>query len=294
MNKISYIKSFIVGFFMGTFDLIPGISGGTIAFISGIYMRFIESVKNINFKNCLLLIKDLICFNFKKFYQRSVSLEFDFLAFLTIGILTSLIFMSKIVLYLFNNYNFLFVSVMIGFIFFSISVIISHVKNKSLLNKCFFALGFLLALMLFLLDPKIFEINYVFIFWGGFFASFAMFLPGVSGSYVLVIIGLYEFMLNNLQNLSENLHYVFIFGLGVLLGIMFASRFIDFLFKKDKCKTLLFLAGLVVGSLIIPLNNLHSSFNLYSIENFLYFLICVIIGVVLMPLLGLIKNKILN
>ncbi len=94
-----------------------------------------------------------------------------------------------------------------------------------------------------------------------------MFLPGVSGAYILLIMGLYEFMINVLNNILKNISYFLLFIAGALLGAFSISRIISFLFKKNRCKTLYALLGLVIGALSVPLKKIlqTASFQLSNV-----------------------------
>ena len=95
-----------------------------------------------------------------------------------------------------------------------------------------------------------------YVFLGGFIAVSAMFLPGISGAFILLIMGLYEFMIEVLHSILQNIIFLIVFLVGAVLGAVIISRIISFLFKKDKSKTLYFLLGLVIGALSIPIKRI--------------------------------------
>jgi putative membrane protein len=254
------VINFIKGFLMGICDIIPGISGGTIAFLTGIYQRLINSVKSFSF----VLFYDLIIFlfsrkksNVKKLKREIKDLDMGFLFTVLLGILTAIFLASRIILYLLESHYILTMSFFIGLIFASSIIIYSHIKNHNMTNIFIglLGLGFIIIIMFFrpieIESPGLF---YIYI--GGFIAIGAMFLPGISGAFILLIMGLYAHIIGYLSNLRESLSEIFVFAAGVITGAMFFSRFIHFLFEKSKCKTLYFLLGLVIGSLFIPLREI--------------------------------------
>jgi len=239
---------------MGACDTVPGISGGTMALITGIYQRFIESIKNNISKNFLLMIKALIVKDtktFKTLYQKS---DIKFLLTLLFGIFTAIFLASKIILSLLENYPAYTLSFFIGLILASSIIIFKEINVHNKNNYISGTFGLVLGLSLIFLIPKtltVVPLTYVFL--GGFLAVSAMFLPGVSGSFVLLVLGLYEIVYNSIHSISENKLLLTTFAAGAILGAIFISRLIDYLFKINKSKTLYFLFGLVIGALIIPI-----------------------------------------
>ena len=228
---------------MGVCDLIPGISGGTIAFITGIYEQLINSVKNIT------------SFKIKK-------QDVFFLINLGLGIFIAILFGSRIIKFLLENFSAYTLAFFVGLILASCKIIFDNIKNHSLKNIFVSFIGFVIGLIFAVVSPMDITPNFIYLFFGGFFAISAMFLPGISGAFILLIMGIYGFMIDNLHNPLENLNYIAVFALGAIFGAIFISRLISFLFKKDKCKTLYFLLGLVVGSLGIPVRRIISSISL--------------------------------
>lgn len=253
MNKFLI---FLKGILMGVCDLIPGISGGTVAFITGIYIKLINSVKGISPK----LFKDF--FNYlikrdkksKKIFDKSLrEVNLGFLLILFLGIISAILIGSRIIKYFLEIHPAYIFAFFIGLILSSVKIIFCHIKNHELKNILFGFIGLIIGIVISLFSPLNIESpNLVYVFLGGFFAISAMFLPGISGAFILLIMGLYEFMINVLHNILENFLVLIVFIFGMLLGIFFISRLISFLFEKDKCKTLYFLLGLVIGALSIP------------------------------------------
>ena len=243
MKMKNKILLFLKGILMGVCDLIPGISGGTIAFITGIYEQLINSVKNIT------------SFKIKK-------QDVFFLINLGLGIFIAILFGSRIIKFLLENFSAYTLAFFVGLILASCKIIFDNIKNHSLKNIFVSFIGFVIGLIFAVVSPMDITPNFIYLFFGGFFAISAMFLPGISGAFILLIMGIYGFMIDNLHNPLENLNYIAVFALGAIFGAIFISRLISFLFKKDKCKTLYFLLGLVVGSLGIPVRRIISSISL--------------------------------
>lgn len=250
---------FLKGILMGVCDLIPGISGGTVAFITGIYERLINSIKNITPKNYLSLI-------FSKNRKKTFfELDIFFLLTLFSGIFLAIILGSKIISYfLENHYSFVF-AFFTGLILSSSLIILKQIEVRNHKNRIFGILGFIVGLILLFLSPKkVLEPSFLYILFGGFMAIFALFLPGISGSFILVILGLYEYIINLVKDLSTKYLKLIPFAIGAILGVFVISRIIHFLFNWNKSKTLYFLLGLVLGTLFIPIKNVYLSLNTFN------------------------------
>jgi putative membrane protein len=246
------ILLFLKGVLMGICDLIPGISGGTIAFITGIYTQLIEAVKSFSLK----LVYDLVTFNKKELKKDIKRLDLGFLIILFLGIGFAIFTGSSIIKFLLENYFAYTLSFFVGLILASSKIIFDNIKDHKIKNILFVILGLLFGISLSFLIPQTINPSLPYVFIGGFIAISALFLPGISGAFILLIMGLYEFMINVLHNIFGNIHYFIVFGFGAVLGAFTISRVISFLFKKDKCKTLYFLLGLVIGSISIPINKI--------------------------------------
>lgn len=275
------------GILMGICDLIPGISGGTIAFITGIYPRLMNSVQSFSPKLLINYLRYVFLKEKSKvdeLKQDIKKLDLKFLFILLFGIITSLLVGSRLIIYLLENYTAYFLCFFIGLVFASSKLIyddIIHHNKKNILIGFF---GILFGILILFLKIKP-SFSYTYIFFGGFIGISAMFLPGISGSFILLIMGIYEFMLNVLKNLSNNINYFIVFSCGAVLGAFSISRLINFLFKKDKCKTLYFLLGLVVGSLSIPIERVYKAAD-FSFLNTIIMTIFFLIGFLLVYFLS--------
>jgi len=273
---------------MGICDLIPGISGGTVAFITGIYARLIDAVKAFSLK----FFKNLLLYPFNKNGELKGDirrLDLGFLLILFLGIATSILLGSRLIKFLLDNHIAYTLAFFVGLILASSQILFTHIKNHKPFNMFFGLIGFLVGLSFIFLIPASVSPSSWYIFLGGFVAISAMFLPGISGSFILLIMGLYEFMINALHDLGANLRTVGLFGLGAVCGAFVISRVISFLFRKDKCKTIYFLLGLVIGALSIPIGKIVQS----SPENYFLIVTYFLLGVIFILLVGKYSKRII-
>lgn len=231
---------FIKGMAMGISDLIPGISGGTIALLLGIYKDFISSLKSINYKSFIYLVR----LDFKKLNNQ---LNLCFLLPVFFGILSSIFIFSSLISFLLLDYKVLLFSFFFGLIFFSSIRLISSLKPTSTLDFFTVFVGIVIGLSFFFVSSLSTSNSIFSIFLAGFIAISAMLLPGISGSYILLILGKYEFMLDSIS--SFNWINILIFSLGAITGILSFSKMIHYLLKNYYRSTIFFLSGLMMGAL---------------------------------------------
>ena len=238
------------GMLMGIADLIPGVSGGTIALITGVYKDLISALNNINLKN---IFKDM----FKNFKLN----KFDFLSVLGLGIILSIILFSKLILFLLENYNNQISSFFFGLIICSVYVLLKKVKPIKIFDIILLLFSGFIIYQLLKINAFEKEIDITYVFICGFLCSSAMILPGISGSYILLILEAYQFMLKKLNTIflndSDSYLYIIAFVLGAIVGILIFSRVIKWLFKNFENKTLIIMIGFILGSItkIIPTEN---------------------------------------
>ena len=280
MNKINYLIIYLKGMAMGISDLIPGISGGTIALITGVYDDFISSLNNLKIKNIRSIIKSDFFLKFKEF-------KFDFLIFLALGIISSILIFSKIISNLLINYPQEISSFFFGLILASIPFILKGIKVFSFNYLPFLIGSILLTSYLLGLNNINGEISFIYIFICGFFCSCAMILPGISGAYILLIFSSYDFILEKLNIFLTDFNFndfiwIGVFILGILTGILTFSRFVKYLLHKHKNKTIVSLSGLIIGSLpiLIPFEITELNTD-YVISNSTIF-ICFGLGIFLL------------
>ena len=231
---------FLKGMAMGISDLIPGISGGTIALLLGIYRDFISSLKSINYKSFIYLIR----LDFKKLNNQ---LNLCFLLPVFFGILLSIFIFSSLISFLLLDYKVLLFSFFFGLIFFSSIRLISGLKPTSTLDFLTVFVGLVIGLSFFFVSSLSTSNSIFSIFLAGFIAISAMLLPGISGSYILLILGKYEFMLDSIS--SFNWINILIFSFGAVTGILSFSKMIHYLLNNYYRSTIFFLSGLMMGAL---------------------------------------------
>ncbi len=267
---------------MGICDLVPGISGGTIAFITGIYERLIRAVKGFSF----VLLRDFfsMAFNANKktisaFRRSFQKIDIIFLITLGAGIGSALLLGSRVMEFLIEQYFAFTMSFFVGLIVASSKIIYDHIENHALKEQLFGLGGFLFGIGLAFIIPSQVQPSLWYLFAGGFLAISAMFLPGISGSFILLILGIYEFMLDVLHHITDKLTYFFVFLIGAGLGAFSISRIVSYLFDKHKNRTLYVLLGLVVGCLSIPLKRIYLQSNTEGLMHIGGLLMFFVIGI---------------
>ena len=227
---------------MGAADVVPGVSGGTIAFISGIYEELIGSLNNINFS----LLKNLKNEGFKSTWKK---VNGPFLLALLSGVFVSIISLAKGVEWLLENHPILLWSFFFGLVLASIIYIGKQIKIKPSDYKLFLAMavGAVVAYLITTLNPAETSDTNLFLFYAGALAICAMILPGISGSFILVIIGAYGPVLEALN--SRNLKMILIFGAGAVVGLLSFSKLLKWFFEKYHRLTLAVITGFMIGSM---------------------------------------------
>jgi putative membrane protein len=277
------ITLFLKGFLMGIFDIIPGISGGTIAFILGIYLRLMNAIKNITPKNIIYSIKNPKLF--KKF-------DYHFLIILFLGIITAIFTTSKLIVHLLGTYQNITLIFFVGLILASSKIIYKDIDNHKIKDKFFVIIGLTIGIMVAFLSPSsISDPSYSYILFAGFLAISAMFLPGISGSFILLVLGVYEVILSSLHNLREKHLIIIAFLMGAIMGAGFISRAISFLYKKDKSKTLYTILGIVLGTLLVPLRRIYLDAPSFDLVNILILGTFFILGILIIKLVEKGSNK---
>ena len=263
-TKSDYLILFFKGVFMGIADAMPGISGGTIALLVGIYEELVNTISRLN----LHIISEFKIRDFNSFWKK---INGNFLITLILGISISLISFVKVSASLLENYPLFVWSFFLGLIFATIYVIFKLINKWYLTNFIilFFCIFFSVYISSFTVDVTN-EISLPYIFISGIIASSAMILPGISGSLVLVILGVYTYMIKSLDNLELVVIFTFIFG--SLIGLLSFSKILKYLFKNYRDLTYTMMLGLVIGSiekawpwnkeLAVEISNLNMFFSI--------------------------------
>ena len=250
---------FIKGFIMGIANIIPGVSGGTLAIILGIYEEFIGALSHF----------------FKKFKKNLI-----FLIPVALGMLAAIATMSNVIDYSLNHFTVATVLFFVGLVVGGIPMLLGKVKGKKDNKKIrnYVAFIFTFSIVIFMAVAKlIFSTDFsislghvglaglILLFLVGILAAGTMVIPGVSGSLVLMLIGYYEPVIKTIKNLvhfknvSHNLLIVGVFGLGILIGIVSIARLFEYLFKKHETTTYFGVLGFIFASVIaIPISTFTS------------------------------------
>jgi putative membrane protein len=251
------VRTFLKGFLMGVCDTIPGISGGTIAFITGICERLILALKGISPELFVSLILFIVGKENKKVLGENLrKADLGFLFVLLFGIITALLIFSRIMSFLLDNYFSFTMVFFIGLILASAKTIFDHIEKHHSVNSILLIIGLCLGIGLAFVVPTSVNPSMLYVLLGGFVGISAMVLPGISGAFILLIMGLYRFMLGVIESPIGQFEYLVAFIIGALIGLFTISRIVAFLFRKDKSKTLYFLLGLVIGGLSVPIKGI--------------------------------------
>ena len=236
-NLVLYLK----GLAMGAADIVPGVSGGTIALITGIYEELISSIKNINTQ----LMKTLFKKGIRQFWK---DLNGTFLIILVTGIFTSVILLARVIVFLLENHEYKIWGFFFGLIIASAFVILKDIKTLNLKNIIIVLFGFATAAGVVLSNTTTLPNTDLYIFLSGSIAITAMILPGISGSFILLLLSKYEFIINAIKDFD--LRIILVFGFGCIFGLLIFSRILHYLFQNYKDNLLCILSGFLIGSLI--------------------------------------------
>ncbi len=281
---------------MGFSDLIPGVSGGTIAFITGIYRELIDTLASLNFSK-LKLIKN------KNFHSFWTSINGNFIFSLSLGIISSILIFSRLIAYLLKKFSVEIWSFFFGLILASVIYFIKKYSLFSKLNIILIVLGAIFSYLLTLISPSEKEITLVYLFFSSMIAIIAMILPGISGGFIFILFGVYEYIIKTIndftnkviefdfKSLDDIFYKLIIILLGIITGLKLFSKILKWLIENHEKKTLSILMGIMIGSLpeIWPLKTYDSMINNYNLFNSILF---IFIGFLMLALLELKSKKI--
>lgn len=235
-----YLTLVLKGMGMGAADVVPGVSGGTIAFLVGIYEELINSIKSVNASS----LKMLFTFRIKEFWS---AINANFLISVVAGIAISFMSLAKIITYLLTNHPVMVWSFFFGLVMASTYYVSKRVDKWSLGPILGFLLGAIVAFFITVSTPANTPDSYWFIFLCGSIAICAMILPGISGSFILVLLGKYFFMMDAIKELKVSVIATFIAGASI--GIVSFSNLLSFLLSRFYNITIAVLTGFMFGSL---------------------------------------------
>ncbi len=250
MRKLKdYIMVGVKGACMGAADVIPGVSGGTIAFIMGIYDEFVGSLASVNAEAVRLLFSGKI----KAFWKH---INGNFLLSLILGIGVSVVALAGLMQMLLSDFPIPTWAFFFGLIVASSMFIIRGISGWKLKEVIFLVFGVVLGVVVCTLSPTKTPDALWFIFLSGAIAICAMILPGISGSFILLILGKYQYVMESISELvsgvdiGSNLVIIGVFLIGAVVGILGFSKFLHWLLARWHKETLIVLAGFIIGSLV--------------------------------------------
>ncbi len=239
-TKSDYAGVAARGILMGAADAVPGVSGGTIAFMTGIYEELIFSLKQCSGSAIKVLLKSGI----KATWQH---INGSFLLALFSGIVISILTLSRVVLYLLVNHPILLWSFFFGLILAAVWSVVRHIEKWEIGIIATFLIGTVSAFFITTISPTTIETSPFIVFLSGMIAICAMILPGISGSFILLLLGMYAPMLMAVKELQ--FMTLFIFAGGCATGLLSFSHVLSWMFKHYKTMTLALLGGFMLGSL---------------------------------------------
>ncbi len=252
MNLKERALIFLRGLLMGMADIVPGISGGTIALITGIYERLIFAIKGISIRFLVYLFKG----DRENARKHLFSMDLQFLVTLCLGIFTAFMVLSRVIVYLMGVYPSGTYAFFFGLIVASAGFVYRQLGSISLKTLISGAAGFIFAFLFVGLGTFQTTHSLPVIFISGLVAVCAMIIPGISGAFMLFFMGQYEYMLGALQVID--IITLSTFMVGALIGLFGMARVLSYLLKKRKSVTMSFLIGLMIGALRMPYDNIVS------------------------------------
>lgn len=273
---------FIRGVLMGSADIVPGVSGGTIALITGIYAHLVEAISRIRFGFVKPLFKgDINGFITEMFDE----IDFKFFIPLVLGIGVAFLTLAKVVTYCMDTQTALTYSFFLGLIIASAVILFKKLNQINLKNILFAIIGAILTYIFVSLNPIAANHSLLVLFLSGMIAICAMILPGISGSFLLLLLGQYKYMLNALHELHFS--EIIVFVVGALIGILGFSKILNYLLKNHEEVTMAFLIGVMLGSLKVPGVEIANSVGL----NFAGLFPCIIIAVIGFALIIILETR---
>lgn len=237
------ISWFIKGFGIGAANVIPGVSGGTIALITGIFERLIDALKSFNLTSLKLLLK----LKFKEFAEYT---DLVFLISVFGGAVVSIFTFARLLAYLFENFPVYVWAFFFGLILASVYFVGKTIEKVNISVILSFVIGTVIAVWISLQNPATENDAFFYLVLCGVIAIISMILPGLSGSFILVLMGNYQLiMIDSVNNLD--FHVLLPVALGVVIGLPAFSNVLSWIYKKFKDQTIASLTGFILGSLII-------------------------------------------
>lgn len=228
---------------MGAANVIPGVSGGTMALLTGIFEKLIDAIKSFDLK----AIKLGCTFKFKELFEH---VDIKFLSAIGIGVVASILTFARVLEYLFENHPLYIWSFFFGLILASVYFVGKSIQKKGLSSIAFFVVGTAIAVAIAFLEPAQENRNFLYLMVCGAVAMCSMILPGLSGSFVLLLMGNYELVMIHAVK-SFDFGVLIPVGIGAVAGLLAFARLLSWVFKKFNDQTIALLTGFIFGSLAI-------------------------------------------
>ncbi len=228
---------------MGAANVIPGVSGGTMALITGIFERLINAIKSFNLK----AVKMLLSFKIKEFIKH---VDLWFLIAVFGGIVIAIVSLAKLFDYLFTNYPVYIWAYFFGLVLASVYFVGKTVSKWSTSVIIFFIIGASVAIVISVMNPAKESSSYIYLMLCGVVAICSMILPGLSGSFVLILMGNYQLVMIDAVN-EWNLEILIPVGIGAVVGLIAFSHILSWVFKNYRNQTISLLTGFILGSVSI-------------------------------------------
>ncbi len=247
MNKVNFVSTALKGMAMGMAEVIPGVSGGTIAFITGIYERLLASISSFGSN----LVGTFKSGGLKAVWE---AIDGNFLLALLCGMFVGIVSGVFGITWLLDNYPPVVWGFFFALIIASSIYMIRMVESWNILSGVLLVIGIAVAYGITVLAPSAGNEALWFVFLSGCIAISALILPGISGSFILLLLGMYTIVIPAVKDMlktfsTDSLLIVAVFGLGCVTGVMVFSRLLTFVFKNFKDHTIAILTGFMIGSL---------------------------------------------
>lgn len=233
---------YLKGVAMGLGDSVPGVSGGTIAVITNIYDTLIYSISALDLRACKLLLAGRL----EYFW---LHINGSFLLLLSLGVLSGLLLSANTVLFLLDNYFEPLMAFFIGLVLASSWLLKDSFEYTKVENWVALLLGVALTVLVSSINPFTGNLSYTYVFISGGIAICAMILPGLSGAFILLLLGVYEFILEAL--IGFDLPYILVFVAGCIIGLLAFSRVIGWMLHNYHQLSYGFIVGMLIGSLVV-------------------------------------------
>ena len=240
---MNYVILVLKGIAMGAANVIPGVSGGTLALITGIFERLINAIKSLNLK----AVKLLFSFKLKEFAQH---IDLYFLIAVFGGIVIAIVTLAKLFDYLFTNYPVYIWSYFFGLVLASVYFVGKTITNWTPAVIISFVVGTAFAIFISVLNPATEDSSTLYLLLCGVVAICSMILPGLSGSFVLILMGNYKLVMIDSVN-NWDLTVLIPVGIGAVVGLLAFSHILSWVFRKYRNETIAILTGFILGTVVI-------------------------------------------